>query len=396
MKEIMVKSKEVDKAKAADNANAPAKEADTRKKVSGKGGKLLRRLERKLPGSERRREAKSIRITDDNLEAHREEVLAKGRKFKYPAQYSKKRLIIVTAILVVIAVSAVSVWLHDLFYNKQSYDDFAYSVSKILPINVAEIDGQPVRYQDYLRLLRANTYYFSHQQNNVLKGNELEMHKRQNLDKAERIAYVERVASARGIKVSNAEVDKLIADQRKKDNYTEEMLAETVKSYYGWTLDDYKVSLRNQLLERKVVYAIDTNAKDEADKLEKKVKAGANFADLVNESIKDGNEQSKLSVDANLNDDRDPSGVVAQVSKLKIGEVTQPIEVSVSDPNSTSSTYYYYIAKLNNKDGQSVNYSVVAIKLTKFDTDYNKVKNNGKVKEYIEVDSADKFRQVTE
>ena len=370
------------------------REAGDSKAKSHSNG-LVHKLAGKLPGSERRREAKSIRITDDTLEVHREEILSRGRKFKYPAQYSKKRLIVVTIVLVVIAVSAASVWLHDLLYNRQAYDDFSYSVTKVLPLSVARVDGRPVRYQDYLRRLRANTYYFSHKQNNVLSGNELEMHKRQNLDKAERVAYADRVASARGIKVDNSEVDKMIADQREKDGYTEEMLIETMKSYYGWTLDDYKATLRDQLLEKKVVYAVDNDAKGKTEKLVKQIKGGTDFAQLVNESIKDGNEQSKLSVDANVNDDRDPSGVVAQVSKLKVGEVTKPIEVSVSDPNSTSSSYYYYIAKLNNKDGESINYSVLAVKLDKFESDFNKIKNDNRIQEYIKVDSADKFRQVT-
>lgn len=365
------------------------------KKAKQKASRLAHKVTDRLPGSEKRREAKSIRITNDNLEAHREEVLSRGRKFKYPAQYSKKRLIIVTAVLVVVAISAVSVWLHDLLYNRQAYDDFSYSVTKILPLSVAKVDGQPVRYQDYLRRLRASTYYFSHKQNNTLSGDELEMHKRQNLDKAERVAYANRMASARGIKVTNSEVNKLIEEQRKQDGYTEEMLIETLKSYNGWTLDDYKATLHDQLLEKKVVYAVDNDAKSEAEKLVKKIKGGTDFAQLVNESTKDGNEQSKLSVDANVNDDRDPSGVVMQVSKLKIGEITKPIEVSVSDPNSTSSSYYYYIAKLNNKDGESINYSVLAVKLDKFESDYNKVKSDNRIQEYIKVDSADKFRQAT-
>ena len=42
---------------------------------------------------------KIVRITNDNIAQQREEVIAQGKKFKYPFQYTKHRLVVL-AILV--------------------------------------------------------------------------------------------------------------------------------------------------------------------------------------------------------------------------------------------------------------------------------------------------------
>ena len=47
---------------------------------------------------------KIVRITNDNIDKQREEVIAQGKKFKYPFQYSKHRLVINTILISVAAV----------------------------------------------------------------------------------------------------------------------------------------------------------------------------------------------------------------------------------------------------------------------------------------------------
>ena len=52
----------------------------------------------------KKRKKAATRITDGNIDEKREEVLARGKKFKYPFQYAKHKLIVNT---VLIGVSAV-------------------------------------------------------------------------------------------------------------------------------------------------------------------------------------------------------------------------------------------------------------------------------------------------
>ena len=46
-----------------------------------------------------KKDKKKKAITQQNLEESREEILAKGKKFRYPFQYSKHRLVIITILI---------------------------------------------------------------------------------------------------------------------------------------------------------------------------------------------------------------------------------------------------------------------------------------------------------
>lgn len=381
-------------AKAGDDKVADAPTEGAKDESAKTNTKFIQKIRQLLPARFRGKEATSLLITNDNLEAHRDAVLAKGRKFKYPAQYSKLRLIITTVVLLVLAIGIFSGWLWHALYKSQASDDFVYSVTKILPLPVAKVGSEPVRYEDYLRRLRANIYYFAHKTDHALSGSELEMHKRQNLDKSEQISYAKSIARNQNISVSHDEVAKEITTMRQHDGATEEELIATLRDYYGWTMGDYEAPLSDQILEKKVAFAVDQEAKKRAESLHKRLEAGEDFATLAAaESDDDSTKENGGAVSVKLDDNRDPTGVVDAVSKLQPGQLSKLIEVSVSDGNSADSSYYYYIAKMNYRDDNNLNYSIIAIKLNKFENDFAKLKKTGQIKEYIPIESADKFQQ---
>ena len=94
-----------------------------------KAAKFKTKIEAKLPGG--KKEPTSLRITNDNINEHREDILARGRKLKYPMQYSKKRLIIISVVVVVAAVTAFGLWLNNALYKQQQTGDFFFSVTKM-------------------------------------------------------------------------------------------------------------------------------------------------------------------------------------------------------------------------------------------------------------------------
>lgn len=372
------------------------KEAKTPKKA-----KLKAKLESKLPKS--KKAPTSLRITNDNISEHREDILAKGRKLKYPMQYSKKRLIVISIVVVVAAVTTFGLWLNNALYKQQQTGDFFFSVTKILPLNVASVDGQPVRYQDYLRRLRADVHYYlnhEHRSFNSDEGEvELNYHKRKDLDVAEKAAYVEYLAKQNDISVSMDEVDAEIAAMREANGETEEGLISTLESYYGWSMSDYRLTTHDQMLEQAVSYAIDNEAKETADEVLERLQAGADFSVVAGNGTSGDTTQQTGSVSSaqtlpNVQNggtitakttDQDPTGVVQAVSKLSVGELT---EVGKMRSNNTN---YYYIARLDAKDGEDIQYSLILIKLTKLDDDFAKLRADGKIEEYISVPESDEF-----
>lgn len=372
------------------------KEAKTPKKT-----KLKAKLESKLPKS--KKAPTSLRITNDNISEHREDILAKGRKLKYPIQYSKKRLIVISIVVVVAAVTTFGLWLNNALYKQQQTGDFFFSVTKILPLNVASVDGQPVRYQDYLRRLRADVHYYlnhEHRSFNSDEGEvELNYHKRKDLDVAEKAAYVEYLAEQNDISVSMDEVDAEIAAMREANGETEEGLISTLESYYGWSMSDYRLTTHDQMLEQAVSYAIDNEAKETADEVLEQLQAGADFSVVAGNGTSGDTTQQTGSVSSaqtlpNVQNggtitakttDQDPTGVVQAASKLSVGELT---EVGRMRSNNTN---YYYIARLDAKDGEDIQYSLILIKLTKLDDDFAKLRADGKIEEYISVPESDEF-----
>lgn len=349
--------------------------------------KLSQRVKAKLPS--RHKQPVSLRITNDNIEQHREDILAKGRKLKYPIQYSKKRLIIISLIVIVAAVTIFGLWLNNALYRQQQTGDFFYSVTKILPLNVASVDGQPVRYQDYLRRLRADIYYYlnrEHRSFNSDEGREeLDYHKRKNLDVAEKAAYVEYLAEQNNVSVSRETIDEQIKQMREADGATEEDLISTLSSYYGWTLGDFRMTIHDQLLEQAVSYAIDDEAKSAIESAQKRLKAGEDFATVAQAVSDDESSKKNGGVVVAKTSDQDPTGIVDAVSKLSVGQTTDIQQVQIDNAN------YYYIARLNAKNDDEINYSIIMIKLDKLDNQFNQLRKDDKIKEYISVPAADSF-----
>mgnify|MGYP000925560736 FL=1 len=87
------------------------------------GGKLRAKLFR------RRASLSPVRITSDNINEHRQSILARGRRLKYPVQYSKKRLLVVTVMLVIVAATGFGLWLQNALYRQQQTSNFYYNVT---------------------------------------------------------------------------------------------------------------------------------------------------------------------------------------------------------------------------------------------------------------------------
>ena len=104
------------------------------------------------------------RITNDTVVDHREEVLSSARKYIYPLQHSKYRVVrnslwlLVLVVVVFVAVSGVEL------YKLQSTSTFMYDVTSVVPVPVAKTGKSWVSYEAYLFELRRNMHYYQTQQ----------------------------------------------------------------------------------------------------------------------------------------------------------------------------------------------------------------------------------------
>ena len=98
----------------------------------------MKRLKAKLLRRKKTDEAESpSRITNETVAEHREQILAGGRKFKYPVQYSKHKLIVNSVLIAMTSLLVFVLFLWWQLYLVQYTSKFMYRVSQIVPLSVA-------------------------------------------------------------------------------------------------------------------------------------------------------------------------------------------------------------------------------------------------------------------
>lgn len=345
------------------------------------------KIAEKIPKKLKEDKKPSGRITNDTIAEHREKILAGGRKFKYPLQYSKHKILVNTMIVALVGIIGFSVWLFVMLYRNQSTGDFFYNVTKVLPLPVADVDGEGVPYSDYLRRVRSAIFYKRYQEKIDLvastEQDEFNYVKRDELDKAEKSAYARKIARANSVTVSDKEVDGELKNSLRSDNgdimSQDDYETNVLKRYFGWTIEDYKVELRNRILEKKTAFAIDKSAKDKIESIKKQLDNGGNFAEIAKSSSDDENTKSSGGGVVASSGDSDPNGLIAAARQLEPG--TNSAIISGVDA--------YYIVRLDSKTDDVTKFSLIKVKLTQFNSDFDKLKEQNKIREYVDIPRAE-------
>jgi len=323
----------------------------------------------------------SSRITNETVAEHREKVLAGGRKFKYPVQYQRHKLVINTIIIGVTTVVLLTLLGWYQLYVSQDSSKLMYRITQLIPVRVATVDGEPVPYRDYLMRFRSSIFYMQKQDainlSTVDGKRQAAYYQRQELTNAERNAFVTKLAHEQKISVSDKEVSEFIKKDIDARSVSLNAYEKTVlNSYYDWSLDEYSGIVRGELLKRKVSFAVDDSAKRKVNTLFQSVASGADFATVARTSSDDdatkgnGGDTGLLPTDG-----LDSDGLIAAASKLDKDQVSGIIQGVDS----------YYFIKLISKADDGVEYRVIKVKLDVFDDKFASLKDQGKIKEYISV-----------
>lgn len=229
------------------------------------------------------------RITNTSIAEHREAVLSGARKYKIPLAHSKHQIVIITSTLFVAALVAFFTYIVLALYKFEQSSTFLYRVTQVLPLPAAKAGSQFVSYESYLFELRHFVHYYEHQQKTDFtdpnNNEQLEEFKRRSLGKVINDAYVSQLARERGVSVSEQEVNDAITMLRSQNRLgsSDKVFEDVLKDYWGWSVNDFKRSLRAELLAQKVVASLDTGAQEQANKAYARIKAGEDFAAVARE-----------------------------------------------------------------------------------------------------------------
>lgn len=338
--------------------------------------KLLKKSSQKPPET-------GGRITNETVAEHREKVLAGGRKFKYPLQYTKHRVLFISVIISVLAVVLFVAFFAYQLYPAQAYDKFTYELTRVIPVPVAKVDTEWVRYSDYLSELRSSVHYLTTKEavnfNSADGKRVLDYQKRLALDKAIRDAYISKLAAANHISVSNKEVDDFIKKQIASNNLgvTEDVYKQVISDYYDWTFDEYKGSVQREMLSKKVNAALDTESRAKATWAIQQIAAGVNFADLAKIASEDPltkNQGGDVGFVSKNSDD--PNGLIAATVQLQAGQISGVIE---------GSDGFYIVKLLERRDNGDVHFAKIFMSYKVVANQLTNLKKQSKVNEFIKV-----------
>lgn len=344
----------------------------------------MKKLLNKIPRPGKKAVPDSTRITTETIAEHRERILAGGRRFKYPVQYARHRLVfnaIIITIATLIVLVGVGIWQ---LYSVQNTSDFMYRVTRVLPVPVAKIDGEPVLYSDYLMKYRSSIHYLESKERVNLKTEDgkrqSDFVKSQAMDDSLADAYATKLAKENHVTVSDAELQTFLKQQRNSTDgeVSEATYDAVILDYYGWSPEEYAHAMQTKLLRQKVAFAVDTDADAVSKTVGETIAAGntdlKSVTEAVNKTAKVQVVYGALGFVPKTNQD---GGLAAAAAKLQKGQISSVIK-------STTGEGYYYIKLLDINDTQ-VNYEYVHIPLTAFTKKLQAVKDQKKVKEYITI-----------
>lgn len=308
------------------------------------------------------------RITTDTLAEHRERILAGGRRFKYPVQYQRHKLVfnaIMIGIAAIILLIILFIWQ---LYGAQNTSDFMYRVTRVIPTPVAVVDGQQVRYSDYLMKYRSSVHYLVEKERLNLSSEDGKRQsdyvKNEAMDDAIADAYAVKLAKDLNISVSDVELEEFLKLQRlSPDGEVSEATYEAViLDYYGWSPDEYREAMKSKLLRQKVAFAVDETAKATSETVSTRIKAGQTdmraLADSLNAEKPGSVTYGSLGWLPKSNQD---GGITAAAVNLQKGQVSGAIKSSTGDG--------YYFVKVIDVNETQVNYEYIQVSLSTLNTD---------------------------
>jgi hypothetical protein len=338
-------------------------------------------LKLKKPDLLQRKGESERKSEKEKVEERREEVLSRGRKFKYPLQYAKHKLVINTVIIAMLGVIMLVVVGWVALYKMQDMGNIMYRISLVVPVPVANVDGKNVRFSDYLMTARSSLMTLDQQSGLEAEGeNRSAMesgYKRQALTQAEELTFALKLGEELGLKVSDEEVSAAFDEHRKVGGTerSEESFLKVLNTNFGLSKDEYNRMLYLSLMRSKVEQKIDKEAENVASEIERVLAGNENNFQATKEALGDKVEYSSTGglID-NKNVDGGRSG---KAMSLDVNAVSGRFL-------STNGDGYYFVKTIEKTETQ-VSYESLYVRFAEFEKRFSEMKEAGLIEEYIEL-----------
>lgn len=315
----------------------------------------------------------------ERVDERRAEVLAKGRKFKYPLQWTKYRVVGNTILIavIVIAILITSGWLA--LYKFGMTDEFLYRVTKFIPAPVASVDGEKVAFSDYLMFYRSSILSIERQSGQVDNDgdiNELRLqYKRAALTESEDYTYAIKLGRELDITVTDEEIANEFARHLNLGGVerSEDSFLKIVRENFGLDKSEYERMLYLSILKSKVEAAIDDNAREVAGRVETMLAENGSNYTAVAEALGDSivyEETGGMVPTQNID-----GGRASAAFKLEPGGETGRF-ISMNGDG-------YYFVKLIDKTDTAVNFVSIKVPFKEFNSRMSDFRESDRISEFI-------------
>lgn len=342
--------------------------------------KISRLVKKKVPDA-------PSRITNETVAEHREQIIAGGRRFKYPVQYARHKLVFNAVIIVLISFLLLVVIGVQQLYAAQNSSSFMYRITQIIPVPVATVANEPVRYSDYLMQYRGLEHYLSKYDEIKMDSTDgkaqLDHYRRQSLNKAIAEAYAAKIARDKGIKITDKDIDAIIDQQLNTANgrISQETYDASSMMIYGWDKDEYRQAFSRSLLRAKVAFAVDDPAKTKADTVNAQIKAGKSFDEIAAADTDKVETRATAGTSTLVSTSSTFNGLnVSDIAKLQKDVVSGALQSATGDG--------YFFVKVIEKTDTQVNFQYIHIPLTVFSAQLAELKKSGQIHEFIKIPEA--------
>ena len=321
----------------------------------------------------------TLKTEQEKVEERREEVLVKGRKFKYPLQWTKHRIVINTILISVVVIALIVVGGWFALYKLNMTDDLLFRVTKIIPVSVASVDSENVLFSDYIMLYRSSMTSIERQSGSQFDQSSLEdlryKYKRSALTDAETYTYAIKLAKEQDVTVTDEDIAAEFDRHLKIGGIdrSEEAFLKIVDDNFGLDKSEYERMLYLSLIKSAVEERIDTRASELAKKVESILSSNSNDYKAVAEELGDKiiYEETGGLVDSKNID----GGRATEAFKLEPGQSSGKF-ISMNGDG-------YYFVKLIKKTESEVNFVSIRIPFTEFSKRFDALKTEDKIKEHI-------------
>jgi hypothetical protein len=276
------------------------------------------------------------RITNDTVAAHREEVLSSARKYVTPLEHSKHRIVVISSSLFLVAIVFFLTYCTLALYKFQSDSTFLYRVTQVVPFPIARTGSKLVAYENYLFELRRYKHYYETQVkldfNDPKNKDQLTDFKKRAVQKVVSEVYIKQLAQKNNVYVTDREVNDQITLLRAQNRLggNEKVFEDVLKDYWGWSVDDFKRSLRQELLAQKLLATLDSDTSARAKAAQAELQGGADFAAIAKKYSDDiGTKENggEFGVAISKTDPNVTAQSADALFKLKPGQVSDIINI---------------------------------------------------------------------